>query len=195
MFEVVSALQKSIRRGKCEDAVYWGVELYISNFIPYAWKRLRIIACEDVGLAYPLAPVVIDTLKKLYDDLSRKDDKKNQNRMPYVQAILFLAKCKKSRYVDWCQSYWFDEIIMNGGKKEIPGYAIDIHTRKGKIIGKTINDFFDEGSYLENHTPFDKEEEYKEECRKRWSSKEWCSACDEAKERLQQSNKSKNSLF
>jgi replication-associated recombination protein RarA len=36
LFEVVSAFQKEIRRCNEEGAMYWGVELYESGFIPYA---------------------------------------------------------------------------------------------------------------------------------------------------------------
>lgn len=184
MFEVVSALQKSIRRGKEEDAMFWGVELYISGFANYAWKRLQIIAMEDVGLANPFAALVVSNLKAIWVEMSAKEDKKNQERLPYTQAILYLTHCDKSRHTDWCQAYWFDEIIMNGQGKEIPDYALDIHTRRGKRMGKTIDNFFNEGSHLEKHVEISFESWYKERCKERWKSKEWCNACDIAKEAL-----------
>jgi len=56
--EVVSALQKSIRRGDEEGALYWSLELSESSFGQYLWRRLLIIASEDIGLADPLALVV-----------------------------------------------------------------------------------------------------------------------------------------
>src|SRR4051794_35659972 len=45
--EVVSALQKSIRRSDPDAALYWGVELARSGYGAWLWKRLRIIAVED----------------------------------------------------------------------------------------------------------------------------------------------------
>jgi len=47
--EAVSALQKSIRRGLEEDALYWGKELYLTDkaVAGIAWSRLRVIASED----------------------------------------------------------------------------------------------------------------------------------------------------
>ena len=92
MFEVVSAFQKEIRRCDEMKAMYWAVELYDSGFIPYAWKRMTIICTEDVGLADPMAPVIINALHDQYQRLSvAKDDKKQQNRLPFVQAVLYLS--------------------------------------------------------------------------------------------------------
>jgi hypothetical protein len=56
-FEVVSALQKCIRRGLEEDALYWAYELAESrnkNYSSWLWTRLKVIACEDVGPAIGL---------------------------------------------------------------------------------------------------------------------------------------------
>jgi replication-associated recombination protein RarA len=43
------ALQKTIRRGEAEAAVYWAAELDRRGFGPQCWKRLRVIVSEDVG--------------------------------------------------------------------------------------------------------------------------------------------------
>jgi len=49
-FEVASALQKEIRRGNEEAALYWALELG-SKFDDFLWSRLSIIASEDIGPA------------------------------------------------------------------------------------------------------------------------------------------------
>ena len=61
--EVASALQKSLRRGEERDALFWATELELSGFGKYVWKRLRIIASEDVGLAEPLAAATVRALE------------------------------------------------------------------------------------------------------------------------------------
>jgi replication-associated recombination protein RarA len=64
-FEVVSALQKCIRRGLEEDALYWAYELAESpntNYYSWLWARLKVIACQDVGPANPIMPLLIDVL-------------------------------------------------------------------------------------------------------------------------------------
>ena len=55
-FEVSSAFQKSIRRCMEDEALYWAIELWNSNYKEYVWKRMLIIASEDVGLAEPTMP-------------------------------------------------------------------------------------------------------------------------------------------
>ena len=57
--EVISALQKAIRRCDTDGAVFWSHELNMSGFGGWAWRRLFVIASEDVGLAEPNAPAVV----------------------------------------------------------------------------------------------------------------------------------------
>jgi len=174
LFEVVSAFQKEIRRGNEDNAMWWGVELHESGFVPYAWKRMMVIAIEDIGLASPNAPLMIKTLKEVYDEMKKANDKKHQYRLPFVQAILYLVNSPKSRHTDWALNYWFDSHKFAEYDKEVPDYAIDIHTRRGKQMGRTIEHFFTEGSKLNNHHVQESEEFYMNECRKRWNDKVWC---------------------
>ena len=95
-YEVISALQKSIRRGLEEDALFWGTELYLSEYADHAWNRLLIISSEDVGLAEPLATVTVKTLNDLYC----KDKKSGESRLYFVHAILTLVRAPKSRILD-----------------------------------------------------------------------------------------------
>src|ERR1017187_10937004 len=49
--ECTSAMQKCIRRGLEEEALFWATELDQAGYGAYVWKRLQIIASEDIGLA------------------------------------------------------------------------------------------------------------------------------------------------
>ena len=187
MFEVVSAFQKEIRRCDEMKAMYWAVELYDSGFIPYAWKRMTIICTEDVGLADPMAPVIINALHDQYQRLSvAKDDKKQQNRLPFVQAVLYLVHAPKSRITDWALNYHFDSHYFADAdpvRLEIPDYALDIHTWKGKhVLKKTIRDFFTEGSLVNQHKVMENEEFYKRKCEERWTDPEWLAKVEAIKE-------------
>jgi replication-associated recombination protein RarA len=95
-------MQKCIRRGMERDALFWATELDRSNFGEYVWKRLRIIATEDVGLADPQAPLVI--IRALYDnwrDQRKKDDTKHApERLSSFHAVMLLCRADKSRSVD-----------------------------------------------------------------------------------------------
>lgn len=158
-FEVASALQKSIRRGDEETALYFAVELHDSNYEEYLWKRLRIITSEDVGLAEPFLPATIQALYTMYlDQRKKKDLKHHPERLYLVHAVLLLCRARKSRLVDWCTA-------VSWGEHEekhipIPDYALDKHTASGRAMGRGFEHFLDEGARLQNHTPQPGEEEY-----------------------------------
>lgn len=159
-FEVSSAYQKSIRRGEEKTALHFAYELYISGYAEYFWKRTHIIAMEDVGLADPHAIAHIVALKQAYDYLHKKEDP--HERLCILQAVIYLARTPKSRLVDWTKMEVVNrhKLVCEGGVDpvtkqqvlplEIPDYALDCHTRRGKALGKTVMDFFSEGSLLEN---------------------------------------------
>ena len=57
--EVISALQKSIRRGLEEQACMFAYELYVSSpqLEEKLWRRLLTISVEDIGMGNPMAAV------------------------------------------------------------------------------------------------------------------------------------------
>ena len=148
-YELLSALQKDIRRGKEYKALFWAAEL--ETFNPTAlWNRLRIIASEDVGIASPLVPVIVDTLCRQYLEF-----KKNRNdawRLFLANAVLLLASCTKSRMVDDLVNVVYTEIQHEDKRPEIPDYALDMHTARGRAKGRGIDYFFSEGSKLVNES-------------------------------------------
>ena len=141
--EVISALQKEIRRGKEYEAVYWALEL--ESFNPKAlWNRLKVIASEDVGLANSMAPVLVNTLEESY--LKGKEKDKGESMLFLVNAVLFLARSPKSRIVDNLLT-----VVSHAEEKlEMPDYAIDKHTYRGRKKGRGIEHFFAEGAKLVN---------------------------------------------
>lgn len=145
LHELLSALQKDIRRGKEYDAVFWAAEL--ESFNPEAlWNRLEVIASEDIGPACPTMPVIIETLRKQYDEFYEKDER----RLFLTNAVAILARSKKSRVTDDLLNVVYGEIQHENKKLDIPDYALDKHTLKGTIVGKGYDYFFTEGTKLEN---------------------------------------------
>jgi replication-associated recombination protein RarA len=153
MFEVLSALQKEIRRGKEYEAVFWARELESIN--PTAlWCRLRVIASEDIGLADPLVSLIVDVLEKQY--CYAVDHKNDSSRLFLVHAVLYLARAPKSRIVDNLLTVIYNDET----KPEIPDYALDMHTYRGKKVGRGIDHFFNEGAKLNNQAfedPYEKQ--------------------------------------
>ena len=119
-YQVISALQKCIRRGLEQDALFWATELWAScnqTGREYIWHRLRVIASEDVGLADNNACVQVSAL---YSNFTRRPNEK----IFLWHAVLLLARAPKSRIVDHAG------IAIGIGprpKRQIPPFAIDNH--------------------------------------------------------------------
>jgi replication-associated recombination protein RarA len=149
--EVVSALQKCIRRGPVDDALYWAVDMYLTGYDEYCWKRLRIMASEEVGPAEPDLPATIDALYRTYADLKKKKDEAHApQRLQLVHAVILLATARKNRIVDHALIHHFGN--HDKLKREIPDYALDKHTARGKRMGRGAAHFFFEGIKLENES-------------------------------------------
>ncbi len=158
-FEVSSAFQKAVRRGDEDQALYWAVELFMSNYDEYLWKRIKIIVSEDIGLAEPNMPANVTALYTNYVDLKKKNEDTRPERLFLIHAILLIVRAKKSRLVDYTLMGYFRS--HNSRKPEVPDYAHDQHTHKGKQMGRGFEHFFTEGAYLENHSMQENEEEMK----------------------------------
>lgn len=140
---VVSALQKSIRRGQEEAAVYWALEMDNSGFCAYAFRRLAVICSEDVGLAEPTLPATIEALRRSWER-ERERKKWATGGLFLVHATLLLARAPKSRIVD-------NALIAVGADQEpraIPDEALDVHTRTGRQRGRGWQHFIEDSGLL-----------------------------------------------
>ena len=147
-FEVASAFQKSIRRGDEKQAMYWAIELYESGYFKYAWKRMVIMSSEDVGLGTPAVVTNIMSLKESFDYLVGLKERSKPEKLPFTQAVLTLVKARKSRYVDLAISIYWNE--NQHRRYEIPDYVFDMHTMKGKAMGRGLKHFYEVASHVEN---------------------------------------------
>lgn len=142
--QVISALQKSIRRGKVEDAVTFAYEMYITSpeMEDKLWQRLLVISVEDIGLGDINAPVVIKNLNDI-----RKEFQYNAVDRPlfFMHAIRYLCLCKKERTSD-CLKNIIEKEFEKGKDIKIPDYAIDMHTVQGQAMGRDVFYFLDEAS-------------------------------------------------
>ncbi|MGL5972180.1 MAG: hypothetical protein ACRCZK_00380 [Oscillospiraceae bacterium] len=142
--EIISALQKSIRRGYEEKAVCFAYEMYISSeqFEDKLWRRLLAISVEDIGFGDLNAPVLVNTLNEI-----RKNFPYNDGDRPlfFVHAIRYLCTREKERSSDCLKN-----IVMKQGERgfvpEIPDFAYDCHTAKGREKGRDVLHFLNEAS-------------------------------------------------
>jgi replication-associated recombination protein RarA len=181
--EVTSSLQKSIRRGKEFDACFWAAILYKSGFSGYLGRRLRVIAHEDVGVANPQALILANQL--WLENTYKARDKKYESQqfsgdglLPYFNLIVILCRGEKTRMGDELINLIQDGIEKWDLHLEIPEYAIDPHTERGRAK----YGYWESGTKEESHNRiklwFDKfamlinewrgYNPYKEELKEKW---------------------------
>ena len=154
-YEVASLLQKSLRRGDivmCSRAVN---EL-LPKYANYCWNRLMTVSAEDC------ADMVTGEIVALYDawlkvNHSSRDNSKG--RMFFAKAIVILARApaltRRRRAEPPRRRPTPRRRVRRGGRCvrprrrptttwEIPSYVYDVHTRRGKRMGKTKAQFIRE---------------------------------------------------
>lgn len=140
-FLVSSAMQKCIRRNLEDQALYWMVELSTSGYDEYIWKRLKIIASEDVGLADNNAAILVQSLYQSFIQQAKKKDEKNApERMFLTHAVIYLCRAPKSRLVDYALTASWNE--HSSRAERIPDFAFDMHTKEGRAHGRDISYFY-----------------------------------------------------
>ncbi len=150
--ELRSALQKSIRRGLLENALLVGYELFQSG--PEAerllWERLQIISVEDVGFGRPEAPVLVDALNRMHAQFPWPAG----DRFIFAaHAIRVLVTSPKDRMTDELANWVAHLADDEGVRPEIPDVALDVHTRRGQLMGRGLTHFLAEGAQVANEVP------------------------------------------
>jgi len=91
-FDTISAFIKSVRGSDPDAALYWLARMVYAGEDPrFIFRRLLILAGEDVGLADPQAVVVVNACAQAFDRVGMPE-----GRYPLAQAALYLATCPKS---------------------------------------------------------------------------------------------------
>lgn len=90
-YDLLSALQKSIRGSDPDAAIYYLARLLMADDIISPCRRLLVIACEDVGLAYPQ---VIPIVKACVDSAVQLG--LPEARIPLANAAILMATLPKS---------------------------------------------------------------------------------------------------
>lgn len=162
--EVISALQKDIRRGLEREALYWALQL-VPRFEAYLWRRLLVIVHEDIGVADPLSLAVVPINQRAYFQF-REAGKDGASRLVLTNTILQMARAPKSRAADHLLCCVQDDIGRDL-KPPIPDYALDKHTGRGRSMGRGLSHWFTEGCVL-IPPPSAENDKYREEAESRW---------------------------
>ena len=161
-YEAMSSFQKAIRRCDEDETVFWGIELYDSNFIGHLWNRILIIAHEDIGMAEPHMTAKVIAMKEAHDYLQKSRPQKVSKKLVILQLFIELARAKKSRYTDLAYSVYWAKHQERAKTRTIPDYAYDMHTRKGKMLKRGLEHFYTEGAKINNRADIDGELEFEQ---------------------------------
>ena len=127
-FDVISAFIKSLRGSDPDAAMYWLAKMVAAGEEPrFIFRRMLILACEDVGMADPAAIRVVESCAEAYDRIGLPE-----GRFLLTQAALYLSTCPKSN-----SSLGFFDALSDVEKEaddEVPNHLKD-PSRDGKDLG------------------------------------------------------------
>ncbi len=90
-YDLLSGLQKSIRGSDPDAAVFYLAKILAGGDLIGACRRLQVIASEDIGLAYPMAAVVVRSCVESAFDVGLPEAE-----IPLAHAAVLLATSPKS---------------------------------------------------------------------------------------------------
>ena len=130
--QLVSVLQKDIRRGNVDNAVLAAYEMLSTSadVAEHLWRRLKLIAVEDVGLGEPLAPLLLECLHRNFDAVPGGDT------MMAVHAVRFLALAKKDRTSSEHADLVATMVRSGDLVVSVPDYGLCVHTKAGQEMGR-----------------------------------------------------------
>jgi replication-associated recombination protein RarA len=145
--QVISALQKEIRRGNTENAVLLAYEMARTSAAleDYLWQRLLVISVEDVGFGEPQAPLLVNALYQMVQTFDRSV---GERTLFAVHAVRYLCGCPKDRSSDEMLNWVTRAVVGGQARAQIPDYALDMHTAEGRARGRGARHFWTEGTQL-----------------------------------------------
>ncbi|NBF41083.1 MAG: AAA family ATPase [Spirochaetes bacterium] len=91
-FDTISAFIKSLRGSDPDAGLYWMGRMIAGGEDPhYIFRRMLILASEDVGLADPQALVIVEAAARAFDRVGMPE-----GQFHLAHAALYLANCPKS---------------------------------------------------------------------------------------------------
>ncbi|HET8985651.1 MAG TPA: AAA family ATPase, partial [Trueperaceae bacterium] len=118
-FDTISAFIKSIRGSDPDAALYWLAKMIYAGEDPrYVFRRLLVLAGEDVGMADPQALVVTAAAAQAFDYVGLPE-----GRFHLAQATLYLATAPKSNST----LGFFDALaaVQHEREAEVPNHLKD----------------------------------------------------------------------
>jgi putative ATPase len=127
-YDTISAFIKSIRGSDPDAALYWMSKMIYAGEDPrFIFRRMLILACEDVGLADPAALGVVVDASRAFDYVGLPE-----GRYHLAHACLYLATAAKSN----SSMAFFDALktVTEEAKDDVPNHLRDA-SRDGEGFG------------------------------------------------------------
>ena len=128
-YNILSALQKSIRGSDENAALHYLARLLEAGDLISATRRLLVIAAEDVGLAYPAA---ISIVKACVDSALQLG--MPEARIPLAEAVILMCTSPKSNSAICAIDEALND-VRHGDYGDIPAYLKDGHYAGAEKLG------------------------------------------------------------
>jgi len=120
-YDILSALQKSIRGSDENAAIHYAARLIEAGDIISLSRRLLVIACEDIGLAYPQAVTIVKSCVDAAMQLGLPEA-----RIPLAEAVILLATAPKSNSAYLAMDSALED-VRRGGALDFPRHLQNKH--------------------------------------------------------------------
>jgi putative ATPase len=130
-FDTISAFIKSLRGSDPDAALFWLARMVEAGENPrFIFRRLLISAGEDIGLADPMAVVVVEACAAAFERVGLPE-----GLYPLAQAALYLAGAEKSNSV----LGFFDALrrVRDSSRQQVPAHLRDAN-RDGQAFGDGV---------------------------------------------------------
>ncbi len=131
-YDILSALQKSIRGSDENAALHYTARLLEAGDLISLTRRLLVIACEDIGLAHPQAITIVKSCVDAALQLGMPEA-----RIPLAQAVILLCTSPKSNSAI-CAIDAALEVVRTGDYGDIPAHLKDGHYGGAQKLGNAI---------------------------------------------------------
>ncbi|CAK1248478.1 Replication-associated recombination protein RarA (DNA-dependent ATPase) (RarA) [Fructobacillus fructosus] len=128
-YDVISALQKSIRGSDVDAALHYTARLIAAGDLPILVRRLTVIAYEDIGLANPNAAFRAVTAIQTAEKLGLPEA-----RIPLANAVIELALSPKSNAAYKAMDAALAQASRSKAQK-IPAHLRDAHYSGASKLG------------------------------------------------------------
>lgn len=131
-YDVISALQKSIRGSDVDAALHYLARLIEAGDLPTIMRRLSVIAYEDIGVANPAVAARAITAIQAAERLGFPEA-----RIPLANAVVELALSPKSNSAYLAIDAALSD-VRNGQTGDVPDHLKDAHYKGAEKLNRGV---------------------------------------------------------